>query len=128
MLPSLRGGDAQSEEEVPLYLRSLGVSPTVLRLSRSWRNSPWLAKSKFTDNDNEWTGWWLHRRASSYRKKKCGLVWEPTKYRFYQAWVTVKPVSSAKSCRPKANSGYKDPTPANGSEERTGEMLRAMRC
>ncbi|MED6158492.1 hypothetical protein PIB30_033225 [Stylosanthes scabra] len=43
------------------------------------------------------------------------------------AWVTVKPVGSAKSCRPKVNSGYKDATSANGSEERTGEMLRAMR-
>ncbi|MED6125116.1 hypothetical protein PIB30_065600 [Stylosanthes scabra] len=41
------------------------------------------------------------------------------------AWVTVKPVGSAMSCRPKVNSGYKDATPANGSEERTGEMLRA---
>ncbi|MED6180186.1 hypothetical protein PIB30_008044, partial [Stylosanthes scabra] len=57
-----------------------------------------------------------------------GLVWQPTKYRFYRSWVTVKPVGSAKSCRSKANSGYKDATPANGSEERTVEMLRAMRC
>ncbi|MED6120571.1 hypothetical protein PIB30_022088 [Stylosanthes scabra] len=51
-----------------------------------------------------------------------------TKHRFYWAWVTVKPVGSAKSCRPKVNSGYKDATPANGSEERTDEMLRAMGC
>ncbi|MED6139237.1 hypothetical protein PIB30_081919 [Stylosanthes scabra] len=53
---------------------------------------------------------------------------QPTKHRFYRAWVTVKPVGSAKLCRPKVNSGYKDATSANGSEERTGEMLRAMRC
>ncbi|MED6172050.1 hypothetical protein PIB30_046556 [Stylosanthes scabra] len=32
-----------------------------------------------------------------------GLVRQPTKHRFYRAWVTVKPVGSAKSCRPKAN-------------------------
>ncbi|MED6109926.1 hypothetical protein PIB30_038102 [Stylosanthes scabra] len=36
-----------------------------------------------------------------------GLVRQPTKYRFYRAWVTVKPVGSAKSCRPKANSATK---------------------
>ncbi|MED6151297.1 hypothetical protein PIB30_081182 [Stylosanthes scabra] len=56
-----------------------------------------------------------------------GLVRQPTKHRFYRAWVTVKPVGSAKSGRPKVNFGYKDATPANGSEERTGEMLRVMR-
>ncbi|MED6157799.1 hypothetical protein PIB30_026877 [Stylosanthes scabra] len=56
-----------------------------------------------------------------------GLVRQLTKHRFYRAWVTIKPVGSAKSCRPKVNSGYKDATPANGSEERTGEMLRARR-
>ncbi|MED6153271.1 hypothetical protein PIB30_100297, partial [Stylosanthes scabra] len=36
-----------------------------------------------------------------------GLVRQPTKHRFYQAWVTVKPVGSAKSCRPKANPATK---------------------
>ncbi|MED6183628.1 hypothetical protein PIB30_039468 [Stylosanthes scabra] len=36
-----------------------------------------------------------------------GLVRQPTKYRFYRTWVTVKPVDSAKSCRPKANSATK---------------------
>ncbi|MED6156319.1 hypothetical protein PIB30_013351 [Stylosanthes scabra] len=56
-----------------------------------------------------------------------GLVRQPTKHQFYRAWVTVKPVGSAKSCRLKVNSGYNDATLANGSEERTGEMLRVMR-
>ncbi|MED6113539.1 hypothetical protein PIB30_071717, partial [Stylosanthes scabra] len=36
-----------------------------------------------------------------------GLVRQPTKHRFYRAWVTVKPVGSAKSCRPKANPATK---------------------
>ncbi|MED6189455.1 hypothetical protein PIB30_096161 [Stylosanthes scabra] len=45
----------------------------------------------------------------------------PTKHRFYRAWVTVEPVGSAKSCRLKVNSDYKDATPANGSEERTAK-------
>ncbi|MED6207986.1 hypothetical protein PIB30_040760 [Stylosanthes scabra] len=36
-----------------------------------------------------------------------GLVRQPTKYRFYRTWVTVKPVDSAKSCRPKANPATK---------------------
>ncbi|MED6128651.1 hypothetical protein PIB30_099915, partial [Stylosanthes scabra] len=53
------------------------------------------------------------------------LVRQLTKHRFYRAWVTVKSVGSAKSCRPKVNSGYKDATSANDLEERTGEMLRA---
>ncbi|MED6189620.1 hypothetical protein PIB30_097793, partial [Stylosanthes scabra] len=35
------------------------------------------------------------------------LVRQPTKHRFYRAWVTVKPVGSAKSCRPKANPATK---------------------
>ncbi|MED6122949.1 hypothetical protein PIB30_044688 [Stylosanthes scabra] len=29
-----------------------------------------------------------------------------TKYRFYRTWVTVRPVGSTKTCRPRDNSGY----------------------
>ncbi|MED6213654.1 hypothetical protein PIB30_095351 [Stylosanthes scabra] len=36
-----------------------------------------------------------------------GLVRQPTKHQFYRAWVTVKPVGSAKSRRPKANPATK---------------------
>ncbi|MED6160179.1 hypothetical protein PIB30_048908 [Stylosanthes scabra] len=36
-----------------------------------------------------------------------GLVRQPTKHRFYRAWVTIKPVGSVKSCRPKANQATK---------------------
>ncbi|MED6175757.1 hypothetical protein PIB30_081360 [Stylosanthes scabra] len=36
-----------------------------------------------------------------------GLVRQLTKHRFYRAWITVKPVGSTKSCRPKANPATK---------------------
>ncbi|MED6132884.1 hypothetical protein PIB30_022963 [Stylosanthes scabra] len=46
-----------------------------------------------------------------------------TRYRFYRTWVTVRPVNSTKSCRPRDNSGYIR-YPANGSRERTGERIQ----
>ncbi|MED6123541.1 hypothetical protein PIB30_050112, partial [Stylosanthes scabra] len=45
-----------------------------------------------------------------------GLEWQPTKYRSYRTCVTVRPVGSAKSCRPKANPAT-ERYPANGSLE-----------
>ncbi|MED6164605.1 hypothetical protein PIB30_091772 [Stylosanthes scabra] len=55
-----------------------------------------------------------------------GLVRQLTKYRFYRAWATVKPVGSAKPCRSKANPATKMLLrPTVQRNEPANERLRA---